>query len=226
LGVLTIELARRTAGVAAVEIDPACVRALALTLRGLSSVRIVEGDILQQTLGALMAPPYRVAGNIPYSLTGALFPRLLEQPALPRRIDLVLQREVAERLAAPPGAWSLATLGVRVYGHPQLVLTIPRQAFYPQPKVDSALLRIAPEEHPALPRSELPAFFRFARPFFQARRKQLPYSMVRGWGIGNADARTRLKAVGIDPTRRAETLSLEEWGRLFHAEHLNWTWSG
>ncbi len=226
LGVLTIELASRTAGVTAVEIDPACVRALAFTLRGLSSVRIVEGDILRQTVAALVTPPYRVVGNIPYSLTGALFPHLLEQPALPRRIDLVLQREVAERLAAPPGAWSLATLGVRVYGHPQLVLTIPRQAFYPQPKVESALLRIVPAEHPALPRSELPAFFRFARPFFQARRKQLPYFMVRGLGIENAEARTRLAALGMQPTRRAETLSLEEWGRLFHAEHPNWTWSG
>lgn len=219
-------MANRTALVIAVEIDPACVRALSLTLRGIPNVRVIEGDILKQSLATLVTAPYRVIGNIPYSLTGALFPYLLEQTVLPGRIDLVVQREVAERLAAPPGSWSLATLGVRVYGRPQVVLVIPRRAFYPQPQVDSALVRIVPEENRLLPRPDFPAFFRFARRFFQVRRKQLPYVLVRSLGIGNAEARARLQAIGIEPTRRPETLSLDEWARLFRAEHPNWTNSG
>jgi len=218
LGVLTIELARRTSTVVGVEIDPACVRALALTLKGIDNVRVIEADILRTSVGDLLRPPYRVAGNIPYYLTGALIQHLLEQPDAPGRIDLVVQKEVAERLVAPPGGWSLATIGVRIYGRPELVLMVPKRAFLPQPRVDSALIRIVPFPQPALPRAELASFFQFVTPFFQARRKQLPFVLARRYGVSGAEARARLGVIGIDPTRRPETLSLEEWRRLFESE--------
>jgi 16S rRNA (adenine1518-N6/adenine1519-N6)-dimethyltransferase len=222
LGVLTRELAKSSAEVTAVEIDPACVRALGLTLSGIGNVRVVEGDILRHDPGELVKPPYRVIGNIPYSITGALMVHLLEQADLPEQIDVVVQREVAERLAAPPGAWSLATLGVRVYGQAELLLTIPKESFYPQPKVSSSLLRIRPDPEPALPRSDLPAFFGFARGFFQVRRKQLSFVVARGLDIDKAGAREQLRMVGIDPARRAETLTLDEWRRLFASFRPNW----
>lgn len=215
LGVLTRELAVRAETVVGVEIDPACVRALGLTLRGLRNVTIVEGDILAQPVAQLGPAPYRVLGNIPYNLTGALFGHLLERPLPPVQIDLVVQKEVAGRIASPPGDWSLATLGVRAYGQADLILSIPKEAFYPVPEVASALLRIVPAPLPVIPREELPAFFQFARPFFQARRKQLPYALTRRFGLSNAEARSRLRELGIDPARRPETLSLEEWRRLF-----------
>jgi len=215
LGALTVELAERARAVVGVEIDPAAVKALALSLRDRSNVRIVEANILRTAVGELLPAPYRVIGNIPYNLTGALFVHLLEQPTPPSRIDLVVQQEVAERVVAPPGGWSLATLGVRVYGTPELVLRVPRTAFLPQPKVDSALVRIVPDAEPALPRAQLPSFFEFVTPFFQARRKQLPFVLGRKLAISGAEARTRLSVIGIDPARRAETLTLEEWRRLF-----------
>ncbi len=218
LGALTAELSARAGAVVGVEIDPACIKALGLTLQGRSNVRIIEGDILRTALGDLLPAPYRVVGNIPYNLTGALFVHLLEQPPTPARIDLLIQQEVAERLVAPPGGWSLATLGVRVYGRPELVLRVPRTAFLPQPKVDSALVRINPDSEPALPRVQLPAFFDFVTPFFQARRKQLPFVLGRKLAISGAEARARLAVIGIDPARRAETLTLEEWRRLFENE--------
>jgi 16S rRNA (adenine1518-N6/adenine1519-N6)-dimethyltransferase len=218
LGALTVELASRARAVAGVEIDPACVRVLGLTLRDRSNVRIVEADILRTAVSDLLPSPYRVAGNIPYNLTGALFVHLLEQPQPPVRIDLLVQKEVAERLTAPPGAWSLATLGVRVYGRPELTLRVPRGAFLPVPRVDSALVRITPEAEPAFPRADLPAFFRFVTPFFQARRKQLTFVLSRRWGVAGAEARARLRVIGIDPARRAETLTLDEWRRLFENE--------
>jgi 16S rRNA (adenine1518-N6/adenine1519-N6)-dimethyltransferase len=218
LGALTVELAARARAVTGVEIDPGCVKALALTLRDRSNVRIVEGDILRTSVADLVPSPYRVAGNIPYNLTGALFVHLLEQPQPPSRIDLLVQREVAERLVAPPGGWSLATLGVRVYGRPVLTVRVPRRAFYPPPQVDSALVRIIPDPEPALPRGDLPSFFDFVTPFFQARRKQLPFVLGRRRGVSGAEARERLAVVGIDPARRAETLTLEEWRRLFENE--------
>ncbi len=222
LGVLTRELAGRTSEVVAVEIDPACVRALELTLRGLSNVRVVPADILKLVPGKVMRRPYRVAGNIPYNLTGALLVHLLADPAAPDRIDLLVQREVAERLAAPPGAWSMATLAVRVYGQPELKFTIPRDAFYPPPKIASSLLRIVPQAVPAIPRDDLPEFFAMARAFFQARRKQLPYVLARGLGSSGVEAKERLRVMGIDPARRAETLTLDEWRRLFDSERDNW----
>jgi 16S rRNA (adenine1518-N6/adenine1519-N6)-dimethyltransferase len=219
LGTLTIELARRCSQVAAVEIDPACVKALRFTLRDLPNVELIEGDILRTRVAELLPQSYRVAGNIPYNLTGALIARLLEQAPPPIRIDLLVQEEVAERIAAPPGAWSLATLGVRVYGQPRLVLRVPRTAFLPQPDVDAALVRILPDPEPAVPREDLPNFFRFVTPFFQARRKQLPFVLGRKQGVTGVEARRRLSVIGIDPARRAETLSLEEWRRLFESEH-------
>jgi len=215
LGALTVELAARARAVVGVEIDPAAVKALALTLRGHSNVRIIEANILRTAVSELLPAPYRVIGNIPYNLTGALFAHLLEQPIPPIRIDLLVQQEVAERLVAPPGGWSLATLGVRVYGTPELGLRVPRTAFVPQPKVDSALVRIVPDAQPALPRDQLAAFFAFVTPFFQARRKQLAYVFGRKLGITGAEARAQLSVIGIDPARRAETLTLEEWRRLF-----------
>jgi 16S rRNA (adenine1518-N6/adenine1519-N6)-dimethyltransferase len=218
IGSLTVELATRTEAVAAVEIDPACVRALALTLRRHANVRVIEGDILRTPVSTLFVQAYRVAGNIPYNLTGALFVHLLEQRPAPSRIDLLLQEEVARRIVAPPGSWSLATIGVRVYGEPQLLLRVPRSAFFPAPEVDSALLRIVPSSRPAVRREDLPAFFRFVTPFFQARRKQLPYALTRAKGIPRPEAAARLSRLGIDPTRRPETLSLEEWQRLFENE--------
>jgi 16S rRNA (adenine1518-N6/adenine1519-N6)-dimethyltransferase len=215
LGALTAELASRARAVVGVEIDPACVTALGLTLRDRTNVRIVEADILRTAVSELLPSPYRVAGNIPYNLTGALFVHLLEQPHPPARIDILVQKEVAERLVAPPGAWSLATLGVRVYGRPELSVRVPRDAFLPVPRVDSALVRITPDAEPALPRADLPAFFRFVAPFFQARRKQLTFVLSRRWGVSGAEARARLSVIGIDAARRAETLTLEEWRRLF-----------
>jgi 16S rRNA (adenine1518-N6/adenine1519-N6)-dimethyltransferase len=182
LGALTVELAERARAVVGVEIDPAAVKALALSVRDRSNLRIVEGNILRTAVGELLPAPYRVIGNIPYNLTGALFVHLLEQPTSPARIDLLVQQEVAERLVAPPGGWSMAT---------------------------------------AVPRSDLPSFFDFVTPFFQARRKQLPFVLGRKLGIGGAEARARLDVIGIDPARRAETLTLEEWRRLFENVRAN-----
>ena len=218
LGTLTAEIAVRVQEVVGVEIDPACVRALGLTLRGRQNVRIIGADILRTNVAELVPSPYRVLGNIPYNLTGALFVQLLEASPPPSRIELVVQQEVAQRLAAPPGGWSLATLGVRVFGRPELVLRIPRSAFLPQPDVDSALLRVTPDAHPLVPRQDLAEFFAFVTPFFQARRKQLPFALARRRGVTTAEARARLGVIGIDPARRPETLSLEEWRQFFEDE--------
>jgi 16S rRNA (adenine1518-N6/adenine1519-N6)-dimethyltransferase len=217
LGTLTRRLVERAAQVVAVEIDRQAVKALERVLQGVSNVRLVEGDILKQEIGSMLVPPYRVVGNIPYNITGALLPHLLQAKPAPAQLDLLVQKEVAKRIAAPPGDWSLATLAVRIYGTAQLRLTIGREAFEPAPAVDSALLRIQPAAQPAIPTQDLPAFFAFVTPFFMARRKQLPYAVGRALGVSREEAQGLLRSARIDPQRRAQTLTLQEWRALFEA---------
>lgn len=213
VGTLTVALAARARRVVAVELDRRLVHGLRDRFRAHSNVEVVEADILRVDLGALFpAGGELVAGNIPYYLTGALVRRLLETEPRPRRLALVVQREVAERWTAASGA-SLATVAVQVYAEPRLELLLPAGAFEPQPRVESALVVMDVRPRPALDLPDLEGFFRLVEQVFQFRRKQLGPVLDRVAGVG-AD---RLKKLGIDPTRRAETLTLAEWETLARA---------
>ncbi len=208
-GSLTVALARRAGKVIAVELDRRLVAVLREVTAGDPRVEVLEGDMLKLPLPAVPV----VAGNIPYYLTGALLPRLLERPDPPRRVTLVVQKEVAERWVQP-GDWSLATLAVQVFAVPELRFTLPREAFWPVPGVDSALVALAVRERPAVGVPDLGAFFAFAERIFQFRRKQLGGTLARLGGPGAGD---RLREAGIDPQRRPQTLSLAEWEALYRA---------
>ena len=155
-----------------------------------------------------------VAGNIPYSLTGALIEKLLQPEPRPRRLSLVVQKEVAERWTASTGA-SLSTVAVQVFASARIAMTIPASAFTPPPKVDSALVLLDVRDRPAVNVSDLSAFFRFVEAVFQFRRKQLGGALGRISGIGSTEAAARLRDAGIDPQRRPQTLSLTEWEAIF-----------
>jgi 16S rRNA (adenine1518-N6/adenine1519-N6)-dimethyltransferase len=206
-GNLTVALAERAARVIAVEIDRRLLGVLREVTAGDPRVEILEGDMLKLALPAAAV----VAGNIPYYLTGALLPRLLERSDPPRSVSLVVQKEVAERWTQP-GDWSLATLAVQVFAVPELRFSLPREAFWPVPGVDSALAVLAVRERPAVTVDDLGGFFAFAERLFQFRRKQLGGSLTRLAGPGAAE---RLEGIGIDPRRRAQTLSLAEWEALY-----------
>jgi 16S rRNA (adenine1518-N6/adenine1519-N6)-dimethyltransferase len=151
-----------------------------------------------------------VAGNIPYNITGALIRKLLDDPPRPRRLSLVVQKEVAERWTAAGGA-SLATVAVQVYAEPRIVMAIPASAFNPPPRVDSALVRLDVRKRPAVDVPDIDAFFRLVEAVFQYRRKQLGGALGRVGGMGSTEAGRRLRELGIDPERRPQTLSLGEW---------------
>jgi len=155
-----------------------------------------------------------VAGNIPYNLTGALIRKLLDDPPRPRRLSLVVQKEVAERWTASTGA-SLSTVAVQVFAEAKLQLTIPAAAFTPSPRVDSAVVRLDVRERPAVDVDDLNAFFRFVEAVFQGRRKQLGGTLGRISGTGSTAAGARLREAGIDPERRPQTLNLVEWEALY-----------
>jgi 16S rRNA (adenine1518-N6/adenine1519-N6)-dimethyltransferase len=215
VGTLTIALARRARRVVAVEVDGRLIPALRESLTGLENVDVVRTDILRFNVrSAFPAGNEIVAGNIPYNLTGALIRKLLDDPPRPRRLSLVVQKEVAERWTASTGA-SLSTVAVQVFAEAKLQLTIPAAAFTPSPRVDSALVRLDVRERPAVEVDDLNSFFRFVEAVFQGRRKQLGGTLGRISGTGSTAAGARLREAGIDPERRPQTLNLGEWEALY-----------
>lgn len=206
VGTLTVALAPRARRVLAVELDEFLIPALREVVGDTPNVEIVEGDVLRLDLSAAI-----VAGNIPYNLTGALIRKLLDGPSRPRRISLVVQKEVAERWTAATAA-SLATVAVQVFTVPRIELTIPASAFMPAPRVDSALVVMEVRARPAVDVDDMDKFFRFVESTFQLRRKQLGGILARVGGDKAVLAR-----LGIDATRRPQTLTLPEWENLFRA---------
>ena len=216
VGTLTVALAERHPRVVAVELDRRLIPALREVVEGRGPVEIVEADILKLDLGELFPNGGEaVAGNIPYNLTGALIRKLLETQPRPRILSLVVQREVADRWTASSGA-SLATVAVQVFAEARLEFAIPAAAFTPAPRVDSALVVLNVRERPAVDVPDLDAFFRLVEAVFQFRRKQLGGALGRIAGIGSEAAGSRLRDAGIDPKRRAQTLSLREWEVVYH----------
>jgi 16S rRNA (adenine1518-N6/adenine1519-N6)-dimethyltransferase len=217
VGTLTIALAPRCKRLVAVELDSRLMPALRDAVTGHENVEVVQADILRFEIdGAFPRGGEVVAGNIPYNLTGALIPKLLEKPPRPTRLSLVVQREVAERWTATTGA-SLSTVAVQVFAQPKVVMTIPAVSFFPIPKVDSALVTLEVRERPAVEVDDMDRFFRLVEAVFQFRRKQLGGTLGRVAGMQNSDATTLLGELGIDSTRRPQTLTLPEWEAVYRA---------
>ena len=215
VGTLTIALAPRARRLVAVELDGRLMPALRESLAGHDNVEVVRTDILRFNVRSAFPNGNEiVAGNIPYNLTGALIRKLLDDPPRPRRLSLVVQKEVAERWTAATGA-SLSTVAVQIFAEAKMLFTIPAAAFTPLPRVDSALVRLEVRERPAVEVDDLQSLFRFVEEIFQGRRKQLGGTLGRISGSGSTEARTRLRDVGIDPERRPQTLSLGEWETLY-----------
>ena len=215
LGNLTRYLALAAHRIIAVELDKGLFPALEKVVAPYKNVRLVQGDILRLDPAGLMEKPdYLVVANIPYYITSAVIRHLLESGGHPRRLVLTMQEQVAERICARPGKMSLLSLSVQVFGNPQIVTYIPAEAFFPAPKVDSAVLRVEILPEPVIPPASLDNFFTLIKAGFSQKRKTLRNSLSGGLGIAPIQAENKLAAAGIDPMRRAETLSLEEWGKL------------
>jgi 16S rRNA (adenine1518-N6/adenine1519-N6)-dimethyltransferase len=216
-GTLTVGLAARCPRVVAVEFDRALIPALREVVAGLANVEVVQADILRfDVAGAFPVGGEVVAGNIPYNLTGALVRKLLDRAPRPRRIAVVVQKEVARRWTASTSE-SLGTVAVQTYSVPRVVMAIPASAFTPAPKVDSALVVLQVRERPAVAVDDHERFFRFVEAVFQFRRKQLGGTLARIVGVSGAEASERLGELGIEPAARPQTLSLREWEALYGA---------
>jgi len=222
-GGLTRLLAAQARQVVAVEIDPGLVEILQSVVSDFGNVQIVQGDILTLPLESLLslAPvgsheQFKVVGNLPYYITSAILRRLLESSRKPSLLVVTVQEEVARRIVAQPGEMSLLAVSVQFYGRPRIVGRIPAGAFYPPPKVDSAIVRVDLTQQARADVDDVGWFFSVVRAGFSARRKQLHNTLVHSLALPAPEVRAALDRAAIDPSRRAQTLSLDEWARLSH----------
>ena len=215
LGSLTRYLAAAAKEVIAVELDGNLIPPLKAVLAPYENINVIHGDILKLSPENLISEDnYLVVANIPYYITSAVIRHLLESKSRPRRIVLTIQKEVAQRICAKPGDMSLLALSVQVYGAPRLAAQIPAEAFFPAPKVDSAVLIIDIYPSPKVKEELLGKFFKLVKAGFSQKRKTLRNSLSSGLHISPTGAVELLNRTNIDPQRRAETLSIEEWERL------------
>jgi len=222
-GNLTEHLLARAGRVVAVELDRRMVDILRQKFAGAENLTLIQGDILSVDLPTLLQPhlerfrAYKVVANLPYYVTSAALRRLLESPVRAVLAVLTVQWEVARRICAQPGEMSLLAVAVQWYAVPRIVTKVPAGAFSPVPKVDSAVLRLDMRAEPvaAIPGEE--AMFRVVRAGFSQRRKQLRNSLSAGLSLPPIQVEGTMRAVGVEPTRRAETLSLVEWAALARA---------
>jgi 16S rRNA (adenine1518-N6/adenine1519-N6)-dimethyltransferase len=218
VGVLTLRLAGLVRKLTAVELDTRLIDYLKEALSPYPGARLVEGNALDFAPAELEAEPYKLVANIPYYITSAILRHFLESSHRPQRTVLMVQKEVAQRIVAQPPDMSLLAVSVQFYGRPKIWSYVPAGAFFPPPKVDSAILLIEtypPEEQPC-PSVDEKRFFEIVRAGFGQKRKQLANSLTAGLSpaVEKSQVLAALQQAEIDGSRRAESLNLAEWARL------------
>jgi len=212
LGTLTELLVGRAGQVIAVEFDEALARQLPQRLPA-ANLQVIYQDILKLDLTQL-PPDYIVVANIPYYLTSNLLRVLSESPNPPRVMSLLVQKEVAERIAAGPGQMSLLAISVQLYYQPKLHQIVPAELFTPPPKVDSQIISLVRHSSPLFPDLDNKAFFHLVKAGFAGRRKKLRSSLAAGLRLDKPAVDLLLQRAGINGDLRAQELSLQDWYRL------------
>jgi 16S rRNA (adenine1518-N6/adenine1519-N6)-dimethyltransferase len=238
LGVLTWELLSRAGRVAVVELDRRLADRLEQELAGQPKLTIVQGDILNLSPEQILESSnlqtfkpsnlqtgYKVVANLPYAITSAALRHFLEAEQKPELMVVLVQWEVAERIAAGPGDLSVLAHSVQIYAQPEILRRVPSSSFHPAPAVDSAVLRLRVRPRPAVDVPVAPLMRLIKAGFLQARKKlsnALPTGLAAmGQRIDKQDAIAALDAAGVDSGRRAETLTLQEWVRVYRALEVN-----
>jgi len=232
LGVLTKELARQASRVIAIELDGKLAAVLKQTLAPFDNVTVINEDILGIDPAALLQEKksefpsvinspfsYKVVANLPYYITSPVLRHFLEASVKPQIMVVMVQKEVAEAIAAKPGGMSLLSISVQFYGKPGIVSHVPARCFYPAPEIDSAILRVDLYPKPAVAVTDEKSYFDLVRAGFSASRKQIVNSLAKGLELSKADVLSLLERAQIVPQRRAETLSLDEWAQLWQVIH-------
>ena len=224
LGFLTAKLAARAKRVVAVEIDKKLVEALkaGLVAKNIKNVEVINENVLEIKIQPPLFPPYqgggyKIAANLPYNITSIFLRKFLEAGNKPELMVLMLQKEVAERITAEPGEMSLLAVSVQFYARPEIIEIVPKKCFWPEPEVDSAIVKITPL-NPRLSggREREREFFRLVKFGFSARRKMLKNNLAAGLRIGQAEAAAKIKQAGFNEKIRAQELAVADWLKLFN----------
>ncbi|MDD5337895.1 MAG: 16S rRNA (adenine(1518)-N(6)/adenine(1519)-N(6))-dimethyltransferase RsmA [Dehalococcoidales bacterium] len=223
LGLMTRELAKRAGWVIAIELDNRLASLLQDNLEA-ENIVVINEDVLGTNPAKLMQgsaphfPPqlrsYKVVANLPYYITSPVLRHFLEASVKPATMVVMVQKEVAEVIAAKAGGRSVLSIAVQFYGKPEIVANVPAASFFPPPEVDSAVLKIDVYDNPPVPVKDVEGFFKLVRAGFTAARKQVANSLAQGLHIDKEAAVRLLAKAGLDPQRRAETFTLEEWANL------------
>ncbi|MFH1088586.1 MAG: 16S rRNA (adenine(1518)-N(6)/adenine(1519)-N(6))-dimethyltransferase RsmA [Patescibacteria group bacterium] len=217
-GTLTRALAQKAYRVIAVEKDTAMTKACRGINSDLTNIQVIEGNALalseQFFKQYFPKTNYKLVANLPYYLTSAIIRFFLNGPHRPDMMVLMVQKEVAERIVATPPDANLLSVAVQFYGHPEIITPVSKQNFWPMPKVDSAVIRITPHKKPYT-NIEDNKFFRLVKAGFGERRKQIHNSLTGGLRLEPPIIEKILTKSGIEPTRRAQTLTIPEWIKLY-----------
>ena len=216
-GFLTRGLAKRVGQVVAVEIDGEMTQRLSYAFDEQHQVTVVEADAREVDIDTLVpiGTPYKLVANLPYYAASPIIRRFLEAEHKPTVMVVMLQREVARTMCATPGKMSVLSVATQVYGKPRVVCSVPPRAFKPQPKITSSVVRIDDYDEPIVPMDPPEEFFAVVRAGFSTPRKQIRNSLAVGLSIPPSESEVMLSEAGIDPRRRAQTVTLDEWSNLF-----------
>jgi len=230
LGTLTVELAKKAEKVIAIEKDPKMVEILKETLKDFQNVEIIQKDILKipdsrfQILNS-----DKLVANLPYYVVSPVIRKFLESESPPKEMILMVQKEVAQRICAQPPDMNLLAVSVQFYAEPKIISYVPKTSFWPQPKVDSAIIKIIPYSHGRIriPRAEGEGcafrmlFFKIVKAGFSQPRKQLINNLSKKLKIDKIKVKDWLLKTNIQPTQRAETLDVEDWIKLSKSFKIN-----
>ncbi len=221
-GLLTTELQSCAGAVIAVELDRQMVTLLRQSFKNVDNVQVVEGDILRLPPAELLrhhstrgAVQYKVVANLPYYITSPVLRHFLHGHLRPDLMVVMVQEEVGRAITAQPGDMSLLSVSVQALARPSVIRRVSARSFHPPPKVDSLVLRIESLESPPVPSEQVPGFLDFVGAGFHSPRKQLRNSFHHGLPISRQQITELLSQGHIDPTRRPETLTVDEWVRLW-----------
>jgi len=211
IGTLTLELAQRVKKVTAVEKDIKMVEVLKETLANQKNVEIIQQDILKSELPKSLKN-YKIISNLPYYIVSPVIRKFLEAKNQPKLLVLMVQKEVAQRICSKPPDMNLLAISIQFYAKPEIVSCVPKQSFWPQPKVDGAIIKITPKKEKL--KADKNLFFKIARAGFSQPRKQILNNLSKSLKIEKERVKSWLLENKISPEQRAETLTLENWTSL------------
>lgn len=213
IGVMTKMLAGKAEEVIAIEVDPRMVAILKTVCGRCTNLVVKTMDV--RNFDPTNLGPYKIVANLPYYITSNVIRKFLEEKNKPTEMIIMVQKEVAERICATPNRMNMLGISVQFYGQPKMIGIVPREAFYPTPQVNSAIVKIETYKTPLFSDVSPEKFFDLTRAGFGEKRKQLPNALLGFGPYEKEEVIAKLKKADINPERRAETLSLEEWRKLY-----------